>query len=204
MFTEIDEGPGCQQRIRQMAILTVNNHNAFHSLDLNDSRVSKSSRSLDLQGRRDLGEGHPDSPSSFSPRVQTKGDVLICTWPQTTVGTAVCLARTQVQPTSYGTCLLIARVKGRGHNELQSPRSEMEKLKRSWRPWGRCGRQQWALRALSWQEAVARATKKEQMLANLAVTQMVIAPWRALAALFFPREHILHDTPLGARARTPS
>lgn len=77
MFIEIDEGPGCQQRIRQMAIVTINNRNAFHSLDLNNSRVSKHSRNLELQGGRDLGEGNPDSPSSFSLRAQTQGDALV-------------------------------------------------------------------------------------------------------------------------------
>lgn len=29
MFIEIDESPGCQQRIGQMAIVTINNLNVF-------------------------------------------------------------------------------------------------------------------------------------------------------------------------------
>ena len=123
------------------------NHRAFYSLDLNNPRVSKHSRDLELSGwKRPWQRASPLSfpllpRSSDDPARSPRQPASACSR-----GRRVPV-RTRVQPVSYGTWSLVAqggfeasRLRSRKHDELQSSPHELEKLKRSWWP-----RARWAV-----------------------------------------------------------
>lgn len=109
----------------------------FPSLDLNNPRVSKHSRHVELSRRKRPWRRVSHSFFRPQPGAQTNRTLSPARAPLTTVGAA----GKQAQPCVRGT--EASRLKGSNHRRFQALPREMEPLKSSWQP--RAGRvAQWA------------------------------------------------------------
>lgn len=116
-----------------MAIATINNCNAFHSLDLNKPRVSKHSRHLELLRGRGLGEGRLIHSSVLSPELRL---TRLCPrqGPLTTMETGV-PGEASAALNSGNRSL---QIHGQQSQQAPGPSSKTEMLKSGW--WPRAGR----------------------------------------------------------------